>query len=225
MNREELLQVAKPILFNTKMVLAILDGRKTVTRRAVRYKYDNTEMEMKTDKYGTHLIEIQKDIEGETYGTRKDGTTWRKIRGYIEKKPPYRRGDILYVRETFAQVAKHIFWYRSTPPKDCENILWRPSIHMPKEAARIFLQVRNVRVERLQDMTAEDCKKEGGETDRYLDMQEEAGICGIQCETLKDYFAYSIWDSVVPKQELNKYGWDANPWVWVIEFERLEVGE
>ena len=80
-------------------------------------------------------------------------------------------------------------------------------------------------MERLQDMTAEDCKKEGGETDRYLDMQEEAGICGIQCETLKDYFAYSIWDSVVPKQELNKYGWDANPWVWVIEFERLEVGE
>lgn len=251
MKRNEILQQAKPILFNTEMVRAILDGRKKVTRRAVRYKYDNTEMEMKTDKYGTRLIEIQKDIEGETYGTRKDGTTWRKIRGYIEKKPPYRRGDILYVRETWQyaydlddndQIIEETgrYYYAAGPDDALPHFThwldattgeykgcmpWHPSIHMPKEAARIFLQVRNVRVERLQDMTAEDCKKEGGETDRYLDMQEEAGICGIQCETLKDYFAYSIWDSVVPKQELNKYGWDANPWVWVIEFERLEVGE
>ena len=91
----------KPILFNTDMVRAILDGRKTVTRRCVKYKYSNTEMKMHTDKYGTRLIEIQKDIEGETHGKNPDGSTWQKLLGYVEPKPPYQPGDILYVRETF----------------------------------------------------------------------------------------------------------------------------
>lgn len=241
MTREELLQKAKPILFNTEMVRAILDGRKKVTRRICKDANDYSIPDM-----GYY------DAEKRTYAIHsyadKEHTDKLSI---AERNCPICPGDILYVRETWQyaydlddndQIIEETgrYYYAAGPDDALPHFThwldattgeykgcmpWHPSIHMPKEAARIFLQVRNVRVERLQDMTAEDCKKEGGETDRYLDMQEEAGICGIQCETLKDYFAYSIWDSVVPKQELNKYGWDANPWVWVIEFERLEVGE
>ena len=241
MTREELLQKAKPILFNTEMVRAILDGRKKVARRICKDANDYSIPDM-----GYY------DAEKRTYAIHsyadKEHTDKLSI---AERNCPICPGDILYVRETWQyaydlddndQIIEETgrYYYAAGPDDALPHFThwldattgeykgcmpWHPSIHMPKEAARIFLQVRNVRVERLQDMTAEDCKKEGGETDRYLDMQEEAGICGIQCETLKDYFAYSIWDSVVPKQELNKYGWGANPWVWVIEFERLEVGE
>ena len=133
-----------PILFNSDMVRAILDGRKTVTRRVVHLKYDNTSHKMKTDKYGTRLIEIQNDIEGETYGRNEDGSTWRKLRGYIELKPPYKRGDILYVRETWCnfnpngcecevcrgQCGYPGFIYRAE--YDDPDVKCRPTIHMPK---------------------------------------------------------------------------------------------
>lgn len=179
MTREELLKVAKPILFNTEMVRAILDGRKTVTRRCVKYKYSNTEMKMHTDKYGTRLIEMQKDVEGETFGKNPDGTTWHKLLGYIEPKSPYRPGNILYVRETWKYYEKaagygetfHVeqrIAYRADEnrheiqkPAEWYEGKWIPSIHMPKEAARIFLRVTDVRVERLQDITEEKAQKEG----------------------------------------------------------------
>lgn len=231
-----------PILFNTEMVQAIMDGRKTVTRRCIKYKYSNTEMKMKTDKYGTRLIEIQKDVEGETYGKNPDGSTWHKLLPYIEKNPPCKKRDILYVRETWCWCPcwdcgmdteegcydktavkfyhqKHheygCYGYRASFKENEEAFEgWRPSIHMPKEAARIFLKVKDVRVERLQDITDEGAYREGA-GDKDVIYQTGARVLEFA----------KIWDSTIKKSDMEKYGWNANPWVWVIKFERCEKPE
>ncbi len=205
MTREGALRLARPILFNTDMVRAILDRRKKVTRRVVKYKYCNTEMKMRTDKYGTRLIEIQKDVEGETYGKNPNGGTWHRVLPYIEKNPPYKYNDVLYVRETWCQVAANIFWYKAD--SKIQNILWHPSIHMPKDAARIFLRVTGVKEERLQEITDEQAEKEG---------------CSDYTSTALGFS--DVWDSTIKKSDIDKYGWKANPWVWVIGFEVIEVG-
>ena len=205
MTREGALRLARPILFNTDMVRAILDRRKKVTRRVVKYKYRNTEMKMRTDKYGTRLIEIQKDVEGETYGKNPNGGTWHRVLPYIEKNPPYKYNDVLYVRETWCQVAANIFWYKAD--SKIQNILWHPSIHMPKDAARIFLRVTGVKEERLQEITDEQAEKEG---------------CSDYTSTALGFS--DVWDSTIKKSDIDKYGWKANPWVWVIGFEVIEVG-
>lgn len=224
-----------PMLFNTDMVRAILDGRKTATRRAVRYRYSNTEMQMHTDRYGTRLIEIQKDVEGETHGRLPDGRTWHELLPYIEKGPPCRKGDILYVRETWNHgyietsdspgnfeawfepldpdgehdtyiKALSSYFYKADKGMPWTDIrmVWRPSIHMPRGAARIWLNVTDVRVERLQEITIDGCEKEG-----------------CWCGHNGDMFAFmALWDSTIKKSESGIYGWDADPWVWVIEFER-----
>lgn len=209
-----------PILFNTDMVCAILDGRKTVTRRLVKYKYDNTEIRMHTDKYGTRLIEIQKDVEGETHGKNPDGSTWHKLLPYIEKKAPCKKGDILYVRETWSddrQFTKEdtpgIYFYKASAKSDFTP-KWHPSIHMPKEAARIFLKVKDVRVERLQEMRSEDALKEGIKVSEF-DLPNHGVIARFK----------HLWNSTIKKSDHSIYGWNANPWVWVIEFERCEKPE
>lgn len=238
MTREELLKTAKPILFNTDMVRAILDDRKTATRRCVKYKYSNTEMKMRTDKYGTRLIEIQKDVEGETFGKNSDGSTWHKLLGYIEPTPPYQPGDILYVRETFVQPAAHIFWYKADKNSwlDSKNMRWKPSIHMPKEAARIFLKVTDVRVERLQDITEEQTEAEGFQfTPPCLSKVSEDSYCDLdgQCTNKIKYcdmsagelFGKVLWNSTIKKSELDTYGWDADPYVWCISFKRIYLEE
>lgn len=213
----------KPILFNTEMVRAILDGRKACTRRVVKYKYDNTQMEVKTDKYGSRLIEIQCDVEGETYGKNSDGSTWRRLRPFIEKKPPYRRGDILYVRETWGEgYAEGTYIYKADDKlaelqtfKKTSKILYHPSIHMPKEAARIWLKVTDVRVERLQDITDDGAKDEGANWKNGKNVGWEEKMK----RTATERFA-EIWDSTIKKSDLDRYGWAANPWVWAIQFER-----
>lgn len=197
-----------PILFNTEMVRTILDDRKTVTRRVVKYKYSNTEMKVHKDKYGTRLIEIQKDVEGETYGKNPDGSTWRKLRGYIEPKPPYQPGDILYVRETWDNLpvkedgtycGYDHYYYKADGDKRPEGWQekWHPSIHMSKEAARIWLKVTNVRVEQLQDITEAECKKEG-----------------FSCKNEFIHTFLSMYPECTEKS-----------WLWVIEFERCEKQE
>ncbi len=247
MSREELLKIAKPILFNTEMVQAILDDRKTVTRRVIKPKYSNTHFMFRTDKYGTEFVEMQNQVEGETFGKNPDGTTWHKLVGYIVPKQPYKVGDILYVRETFCKWMNGNYYYKAAPiPEDKrirEEVKWNPSIHMPKGAARIFLKVTNVRVEKLQDITEEQAEKEGiqgyskdGHLYKYaasLDWWDEYHrkyISKINSGTAWQNMPRSLWvafmylwDSTVLKQNLDKYGWDANPWVWVIEFEKVEV--
>lgn len=246
MTKEEILEIAKPILFNTEMVRAILDGIKTTTRRCVKYKYSNTEMKMHTDKYGTRLIEIQKDVEGETFGKNPDGSTWHKLLGYIEPTPPYKYkpGDILYVRETWCKNPNYEEYYFKTRPSGIApyGLKWHPSIHMPKEATRIFLKVTDVRVERLQDITEEQAKAEGirgyskdgnlykyaVNDDWWIDyhIKHRKSFFGTWWQDMprnaKDAFSY-LWNSTIKKSELDIYGWDANPYVWVIEFERIEV--
>lgn len=207
----------KPILFNTDMVRAILEDRKTVTRRVVKLKYSNTHLEMRTDKYGTRLIEIENEIPGVTRVKNPDGTITLKLRAFIDKTPSYRTGDILYVRETFSECAEGYAYSADYPHS--EGWGWRPSIHMPREAARIFLRVTDVRVERLQDITEEQAQAEGVKgwmvaTDRDWDKNPNHLIA----------FRH-LWDSTIKKADRARYGWDASPWVWVIEFERCEKPE
>ena len=222
----------KPILFNTAMVQAILEGRKTTTRRIVKnntgwhppinYKYVHFRNELNGDK--DHL--------------------WC---GFAHKgcfdnpcycKAPYMLGDILYVRETWkaklytdssadaeityrADDAKNYFWHIKDELFD--KLLkfsakegWQPSLFMPREVARIFLKVTDVRVERLQDMREKELRAEGITPDKEYEKFKHAAEANLEVK-----FA-TLWDSTINKKDLNKYGWEANPWVWVIEFERCE---
>lgn len=183
-----------PILFNMKMVRAILDCRKSCTRRIIKPQPQG-------------YFEVS---EEPLYIYDTDGK-----QGKIT--PPYQPGDILYVRETFIQAAAHIFWYKADDkPWMSKDLLWKPSIHMPKEAARIWLKVTDVRVERLQDITGLSVQKEGIEVD--------PNECASKFDFISELFLLfqRLWDSTIKKSNLNHYGWDANPYVWVIEFEQCE---
>lgn len=181
------------------MVRAILDGRKTCTRRIVKGFIPNDAVWGYTAFTPKGCISCR--------GTFADG--------YGEKffKLPYQPGDILYVRETFIQAAAHTFWYKANfelwMP---EGLRWKPSIHMPKEAARIWLKVTELRVEQLQEITEVQAQAEGC----------NSGLLTGAC-TARGQFE-DLWNSTIKKSDLDYYGWSANPWVWVIEFERCEAG-
>lgn len=201
--KKEILQIAKPILFNTEMVRAILRklSPKTTTRRCIKGYIP------KDAVWGYTMFTPNGYIS--CRGTFSDGYGDKFI------KLPCQKGDILYVRETWAESTDLFgefpeYIYRtdygeteddSFPPS---MFKWRPSIFMPKKAARIWLKISDVRVERLQDMETEDDRNyiAEGATDKH------------------DFIR--IWDSTVKD---NEHGWYANPWVWVIEFERCENPE
>lgn len=202
MTRAEILQTAKPILFNTEMVRAILNNEKSVTRRILKpqpYK----ESKLLTNNLFPETVEAG---AGNVYAFW-DGTV---------TTPTYKVGDILYVRETWRKWVGG-YSYKADAPNTCQ---WKPSIHMPKEAARIFLWVTDVRVERLQDIRAVDCISEGVVSKPHYTKRGNLVLHG----RYKTDFSL-FWNSTVKKSDLDKYGWDANPWVWVIEFERVEVTE
>lgn len=218
----------KPILFNTEMVRAILGGRKTCTRRTLKHPFI---------------------VHPNGYITKPRGNE-----NLCPYDPPYQPGDILYARETWTEECGK-YYYRADYdsdyldpcetlsggyPESCRNhpgcdgcmatstrIHWHPSIHMPKEAARIWLKVTDVRVERLQEITEEQACMEG--TDPWDEVcYENNGWHPTFSDpdsggdpNMVDGF-HKLWNSTIKKSDLDRYGWDANPWVWVISFERCE---
>lgn len=189
----------KPILFNTEMVRAILDGRKTVTRRLIKDKDIIYGWDCEAD--GTPIAWID-------HATGDSFPPTESCRLKV--------GDILYVRETWGQTADlpgiseeatvyaADFSDRELAHLKDKHFRWRPSIHMPKELARLYLRVTSVRAERLRSITIGDAYAEG--VRNTVDFPK-------------------LWDSTVPKAELDTYGWKANPWVWVIRFELCEKPE
>jgi hypothetical protein len=197
----------KPIMMSTEDVQAVLEGRKTQTRRVV-----------KEDRRGEWAA---------VNGVRNNSEYGASVPCYLHREtsvddisrnimyPNYDVGDILWVRETWSpvQVLPKRYLYKADAENGGEGdglpIRWRPSIHMPREAARLFLRVTDVRVERLQNISAEDCEAEG-----YF---ETAPV-----EPRPRSWFSEVWNARNAKRG---YGWDSNPWVWVYTFERITKEE
>lgn len=191
----------KPILFNTDMVRAILDGRKSCTRRICKDANEYTVPDMEFYNADKRTYAVHNFVDKEH--TEQLSTA--------ERTCPICTGDILYVRETWKEAPKGYYYYEDWQRNDIADITkWKPSIHMPKEAARIWLKVTNVRVERLQEITEVQAQAEGC----------NSGLLTGAC-TARGQFE-DLWNSTVKKSDIDRYGWDASPWVWVIEFERCE---
>lgn len=192
--------ICKPILFIDDMVRAILAGQKTQTRRLIKPQPTNP----RWNNIGW--------------------LGWDDGHGY-RMKSPCEAGDILWVRETWSTTDKcglypnwpvggiHYMYKADDPNCDAaKEARWYPSIHMPKEAARIFLRVKEVRIELLQAMNEEAAIAEG-----FAD--SPAG-------TISPLTRFAeLWDKTIKREDLREFGWHANPWVWIIEFERCEMPE
>ncbi len=191
----------------TRRVQAIVEGTKTQTRRVVkmppsRFYYENSQ--------------------------------WVGESGRIYQCPYGKIGDVLWVRESFYKPINESFdgnyFYAADIAKQGWSFKWKPSIHMPKSACRIFLRITNIRVERLQDINEQDAKSEGVKLhDRgvhylnYLDQKGGLTQFIFNCKTAYDSFR-SLWKTIHGKiYEPN--AWDQNPYVWVIEFERIAKPE
>lgn len=237
MNQRKTSERIRLVLFNTEMVKALLEGRKTVTRRVMKPQPQESETNPHRLTSGCYYFDVpSKRFPGDL--DRIVGPYW----------PPYQPGDILWVRESW-QVVYETEWSEANPytgrnirelipnfdsiqkveagiSQECSSmamkprmkyfvfkasdikyadnkngLVWRPSIHMPREAARIFLRVKGVGVERLQDIDDAGVTAEGLEIGCYFD---------------------ELWDSTIKPKDRAAYGWGANPWVWVIQFEHYE---
>ncbi|WIJ63892.1 morphogenetic protein [Serratia nevei] len=210
----------RPVIFNGEMVRAILDGRKTQTRRVV------------SDRH-LHLIDVASQV-GECYPL-ESGIDHANSQSYYREHCPFGQvGDRLWVRETWQGPLvdeEHLDDYRANAdkfqaPEFCEYAAdggtrpefcdlddntrqgWRPSIHMPRWASRITLEITAVRVERLNDISEEDAKAEG----------VKAGVSPGHEHMMHQVAFSELWQSIYGAEN-----WRANPWVWVIEFKCVEV--
>lgn len=202
----------RPILFSTEMVQAILAGCKTQTRRVVKPQPDGYPCGICTSSTES------KDIGA--FGFAKDERITANIKCHYGQV-----GDVLWVRETWAPALGY-FAYKADYTAETlalpENKgLWKPSIHMPFEAARIFLQITDIRVERLQDITEEDAKAEGvWPSDRDMTLaQRYYNYCN---PSNPQGFSFKVGFELFWQSINGKDSWNANLWVWVIEFERIE---
>ena len=224
------------------MVRAILDGKKTVTRRVM--KPANTFRNRDGYRQGDGLWIDGYGKYDKPNGHIKDysvSSCWMTKKYYIEKYAPYQPEDILYVRETFQKfpcyrIGEYPTQGNSDRKPDSWDYVyktdnwnpdekWIPSIHMPKEAARIWLKVTDVRVEKLQDITNEQIIKEGISKDtvvHYLSQFPEKEAWERAAHLIP---FTELWNGTIKKQDIGLYDWDANPWVWVIEFEQREKPE
>lgn len=227
----------RPILFSAPMVRAILDGRKTQTRRIVKSPISPI-----TTRVRSYLNRVGAIVYGCVFGKSEE------IFEMSGMRCPYGNpGDRLWARETWGNVAHHIDdngdlrkWNPDRPAKKVNELkfgvgyysghiiyradgefewcndygeqssCWHPSIHMPRSASRITLEITNIRVERLQDISEEDAKAEGCDNS-----QSDAAISVGWFEKPARAFR-RLWESINGTES-----WDANPWVWVIEFKRI----
>jgi hypothetical protein len=205
----------KPILFSAPMVRAILEGRKTMTRRVI-----------KSDPTHPHWDGLAP-------------TGWHDGHRPMQHVP-YSLGDVLWVRETFQKVLieedepddVYGYVYKASPEtfedygvmRDGKEypLPWRPSIFMPKAACRIFVRVTNVRAERVQNITVEDVIREGlNDVDNEIRNEDPTTHESIRNWNLSwaQFQFQTLWDSLNAKRG---FDWDVNPWVWVVEFERVD---
>lgn len=227
----------RPVIFNGEMVRAILDGRKTQTRRVMKPQPEPCYRgghwwPSNAFKTMLHIEEQMQNGQGGWKGLAGDACPFGQV------------GDRLWVRETFMDLTgtgieattgkfEGLAYRADTPAgsygdevrKDY-GLKWTPSLHMPRKACRILLEITAVRVERLNDISEEDAKAEGvraignnfGNSPAYCDyllpnLDDAAEWYNRASDSFK-----SLWKSIYGAES-----WRANPWVWVIEFRRVEV--
>lgn len=223
----------RPIIFNTQMVRSVMDGAKTQTRRILKFKTfgfgkDGAPASIYMDGSGKGWVAWMTQNVSAEY-------TAKIYPGEVGFKCPMGEiGSIIYVRETWAELInghnERYFAYKADgiPNKsDVGDWNWRPSIHMPKAAARIFLRITDIKVERLQDISEEDAVAEGVQQDvpveknfqikkRYRHYSDPTIH---HCEDAKSSFR-SLWRSIYGTES-----WESNPWVWSISFTRVDKPE
>ncbi len=222
----------KPIIMSAESVRGILAGRKTQTRRVIKPANP-----FKAARAGGYRQGDGLWIDGYKPGDEPNGhikdysvsSCWIQMPIYIRKYAPYKPGDILWVRETWMLETEqgiptggYIYLATDRPEPDEDGPLkWTPSIYMIRAAARLFLRVTSVRVERLNDISPEDCIAEGMTTaisHRILNNVHAEFKCSGQ-DAIATYAA--LWDELNAKRDAGAYAWDKNPWVWAYTFERI----
>lgn len=223
----------RPIIFNTTMVKAIIEGRKTQSRRLVKPQPKpfggSAGGYWWRCNYVQSMVRVEEELQNpcELY------------EGFIDEVNPFgKKGDRLWVRETFGMKIRNIggtphesYVYKADKPNaiacyDCNGVSypvrWKPSIHMPRSAARILLEITKIRIERINQISSQDAVQEGlrklPASGRYVVNQGDqyfGAASSNPCEVFK-----WLWESIYGSNS-----WDLNPWVWVVEFNVIQGGE